>query len=61
MVKDRQGLAWIWIEIGREPLALVQLVLLHPAEYCTEGPLNAHKGNTEWIMGLIVAGEWQVA
>ena len=38
---------WVLEEMGgQEPLALVQLVLLHLAECCTEGPLNAHKGNT---------------
>ena len=37
---------------GQEPLALVHLVLLHLAEWCTEGPLRDLKGNTEGWCGL---------
>ena len=51
-----ESLAWIWIESGQEPLALVHLLLLHLAEQCTEGPLIAQKGYTEgWGMGMVRA------
>ena len=47
---ERIGLDWS--EKGREPLALVQLVFLHPAECCTEGPLRDLKGNNlaRWVV-----------
>ena len=45
--EERKGLAWWGAgREGQEPLALVHLVLLHLAEWCTEGPLSDHKGNT---------------
>ncbi len=50
--EERIGLGWVLERDGQEPLALVHLVLLHLAEWCTEGPLNAHKGNTNG-MGVV--------
>ena len=39
---------------GREPVALMQLVLLHPAERCIEGPLRDLNGDTirGWVFGV---------
>ncbi len=55
--EERVGLGWVLERDGQEPLALVHLVLLHLAEWCTEGPLNAHKGNTNgYGCGLGVDG-----
>ena len=56
MEDRRKGLAWNWVldRGGQEPLALVYLVLLHLAEWYTEGPLRDLKGNTVGKEGWIV-------
>ena len=61
MVKKGERIGLDLDRVGREPLALEQPLLLHPAGCCSEGPLRDLKGTTAWFRGLIVAGDVVVA